>query len=80
MYHRSNHLRDKFRQMICTMLESWATSSMIESNDLIRKMFSLLLRQYIGVAEVSSNSFKTLTYPYLTCCYLVLQIQLIKIS
>ncbi|KAM3723537.1 Ryanodine receptor [Dirofilaria immitis] len=43
---------ENFRHMICTMLKSWATSSMIESNELIRKMFSLLLRQYIGVAEM----------------------------
>ncbi|VDN03294.1 unnamed protein product [Thelazia callipaeda] len=43
---------DNFRQMICTMLKTWATSTTIESNDLIRKMFSLLLRQYTGVAEI----------------------------
>ncbi|KAK6101668.1 RIH domain family protein [Brugia pahangi] len=43
---------ESFRLMICTMLKSWATSSVIESNELIRKMFSLLLRQYTGVAEM----------------------------
>ncbi|EJD76290.1 ryanodine Receptor TM 4-6 family protein [Loa loa] len=43
---------ENFRHMICTMLKSWATSSVIESNELIRKMFSLLLRQYTGVAEM----------------------------
>ncbi|VDK67237.1 unnamed protein product [Onchocerca ochengi] len=43
---------ENFRHMICKMLKSWATSSMIESNELIRKMFSLLLRQYTGITEM----------------------------
>ncbi|EJW81198.1 hypothetical protein WUBG_07893 [Wuchereria bancrofti] len=48
----SHNGTESFRYMICTMLKSWATSSVIESNELIRKMFSLLLRQYTGVAEM----------------------------
>ncbi|CAG9530378.1 unnamed protein product [Cercopithifilaria johnstoni] len=48
----SHNGTENFRHMICTMLKSWAASSVIESNDLIRKMFSLLLRQYNGVAEM----------------------------
>ncbi|KAL4003146.1 RIH domain family protein [Acanthocheilonema viteae] len=48
----SHNGTENFRQMICKMLKSWATSSVIESNDLIRNMFSLLLRQYTGVAEM----------------------------
>ncbi|VDK28161.1 unnamed protein product [Gongylonema pulchrum] len=43
---------ENFRRMICSMLKSWAASSTIESNELIRKMFNLLLRQYTGVAEL----------------------------
>uniref|UniRef100_A0A1I7XLU3 RYDR_ITPR domain-containing protein n=1 Tax=Heterorhabditis bacteriophora TaxID=37862 RepID=A0A1I7XLU3_HETBA len=40
------------RDMIVNMLREWALNDFIESNELIRKMFNLLLRQYSGVREL----------------------------
>lgn len=41
-----------FRKMIISTLSKWANDSQIESNELIRSIFKLLLRQYAGVKEV----------------------------
>lgn len=38
--------------MVINMLREWALGEFIESNELIRKMFHLLLRQYSGIREV----------------------------
>lgn len=38
--------------MIIQTLKRWASESNIESNELIRRMFTLLLRQYTGVKEL----------------------------
>ncbi|CAJ0581879.1 unnamed protein product, partial [Mesorhabditis spiculigera] len=43
---------DNFKGMIVAMLKGWAMSSFIESPELIRRMFHLLLRQYSGVREL----------------------------
>ncbi|CAJ0957143.1 unnamed protein product, partial [Mesorhabditis belari] len=43
---------DNFKHMIITMLKSWAIDSFIESPELIRRMFHLLLRMYSGVREL----------------------------
>ena len=41
-----------FKRMVVETLKRWASESEIESNELIRKMFKLLLRQYTGVKEL----------------------------
>ncbi|UMM36210.1 hypothetical protein L5515_008471 [Caenorhabditis briggsae] len=41
-----------FREIIVTMLREWAQADFIESKDLIRSMFKLLLRQYSGIREI----------------------------
>uniref|UniRef100_A0A8R1HP75 Ryanodine receptor n=2 Tax=Caenorhabditis japonica TaxID=281687 RepID=A0A8R1HP75_CAEJA len=41
-----------FREMIVNMLRDWAQAEFIESKDLIRSMFKLLLRQYSGIREI----------------------------
>uniref|UniRef100_A0A914BY34 Uncharacterized protein n=1 Tax=Acrobeloides nanus TaxID=290746 RepID=A0A914BY34_9BILA len=43
---------ENFKQMIINSLKRWASESEIESNELIRRMFKLLLRQYTGVKEL----------------------------
>ncbi|WKY02530.1 hypothetical protein Q1695_016085 [Nippostrongylus brasiliensis] len=48
-----------FRDMIINMLRQWALGSFIESNELIRKMFHLLLRQYSGVRELQDAMAQT---------------------
>uniref|UniRef100_A0A9J2Q184 Uncharacterized protein n=1 Tax=Ascaris lumbricoides TaxID=6252 RepID=A0A9J2Q184_ASCLU len=50
---------ENYRRMIINMLKSWSAGSLIESNTLIRKMFSLLLRQYSGVAELMEAMSQT---------------------
>ena len=45
--------------MIVYTLREWAMSDFIESQDLIRKMFHLLLRQYSGVRELRDAMEKT---------------------
>lgn len=41
--------------MIIRCLQQWANESQIESNELVRGIFNLLLRQYAGVKEVNIN-------------------------
>ncbi|VDM52160.1 unnamed protein product [Angiostrongylus costaricensis] len=48
-----------FRDMIVNMLREWALGDFIESNELIRKMFNLLLRQYSGVRELQDAMAQT---------------------
>ena len=43
---------EAFRQMIIKNLAKWARENIIESQELVREMFALLLRQYNGVREV----------------------------
>ncbi|GMR59737.1 hypothetical protein PMAYCL1PPCAC_29932, partial [Pristionchus mayeri] len=50
---------ENFRKMIIETLRKWATESFIESSDLIRKMFRLLLRQYSGVRELRDAMAQT---------------------
>ncbi|CAD6199567.1 unnamed protein product [Caenorhabditis auriculariae] len=50
---------ENFRMMIVTMLRDWAQNAFIESNDLIRSMFELLLRQYSGVRELRDGMAQT---------------------
>ncbi|CAI4225083.1 unnamed protein product [Auanema sp. JU1783] len=50
---------ESFREMIIQMLRDWAMNDFIESNDLIRKMFNLLLRQYSGVRELHDAMSQT---------------------
>lgn len=45
--------------MIVETLKRWAGESEIESNELIRKMFKLLLRQYTGVKELMDATAQT---------------------
>jgi len=42
----------KLRRTIINNVSRWAKESFIEDSELIRGIFSLLLRQYNGVAEV----------------------------
>lgn len=39
--------------MIVLTLTKWANETHIESNELIRAIFNLLLRQYAGIKEVN---------------------------
>ena len=48
-----------FRDMIVTMLRDWALNNFIESKELIRSMFNLLLRQYSGVREIRDAMAQT---------------------
>ncbi|KAK0411652.1 hypothetical protein QR680_005766 [Steinernema hermaphroditum] len=48
----ANNGTENWRQMIIVMLKAWASNDTIDSNDLIRAMFRLLLRQYCGVREL----------------------------
>ena len=48
----NNRGTENFRNMIVKTLTKWASDAEIESNELIRKMFKLLLRQYTGVKEL----------------------------
>uniref|UniRef100_A0A915IF17 Ryanodine receptor junctional solenoid domain-containing protein n=1 Tax=Romanomermis culicivorax TaxID=13658 RepID=A0A915IF17_ROMCU len=41
-----------FRKMIISSLARWARESFIESTELVRSLFALLLRQYNGVSEI----------------------------
>uniref|UniRef100_A0AC34GFB5 Uncharacterized protein n=1 Tax=Panagrolaimus sp. ES5 TaxID=591445 RepID=A0AC34GFB5_9BILA len=50
---------ENFRVMIVHTLRRWACESMIQSNELIRKMFKLLLRQYTGVKELMDGMKQT---------------------
>uniref|UniRef100_A0A914Z1U8 RIH domain-containing protein n=1 Tax=Panagrolaimus superbus TaxID=310955 RepID=A0A914Z1U8_9BILA len=50
---------ENFRVMIVQTLRRWACESMIQSNELIRKMFKLLLRQYTGVKELMDGMKQT---------------------
>lgn len=47
---------DNFRQMIVSTLKRWADEAEIESAELVRGMFHLLLRQYSGIKEVGGHS------------------------
>uniref|UniRef100_A0A0N4ZPH7 Ryanodine receptor 44F n=1 Tax=Parastrongyloides trichosuri TaxID=131310 RepID=A0A0N4ZPH7_PARTI len=51
-----------FRNMIVQLLKQWATDSTIESNELIRRMFALLLRQYNGIRELMDGMGKTYVF------------------
>ncbi|CAI5451931.1 unnamed protein product [Caenorhabditis angaria] len=51
-----------FREMIVSMLRDWAQANFIESNDLIRSMFKLLLRQYSGVREIRDAMSQTYVF------------------
>jgi ryanodine receptor 2 len=55
----ARHGTQNFRQMIIDTLKRWASESEIESNELIRKMFKLLLRQYTGVKELMDAMSQT---------------------
>ena len=55
----ARHGTENFRQMIVDTLKRWAGESEIESNELIRKMFRLLLRQYTGVKELMDGMSQT---------------------
>lgn len=55
----ARHGTENFRQMIIDTLKRWAGESEIESNELIRKMFKLLLRQYSGVKELMDAMSQT---------------------
>lgn len=55
----ARHGTNNFRQMIVDTLKRWAGESEIESNELIRKMFRLLLRQYTGVKELMDAMAQT---------------------
>ncbi|EPB70936.1 hypothetical protein ANCCEY_09971 [Ancylostoma ceylanicum] len=48
-----------FRDMVINMLREWALGEFIESNELIRKMFHLLLRQYSGIRELQDAMQQT---------------------
>ncbi|KIH62211.1 RIH domain protein [Ancylostoma duodenale] len=48
-----------FRDMVINMLRAWALGEFIESNELIRKMFHLLLRQYSGIRELQDAMQQT---------------------
>lgn len=48
----ARHGTENFRNMVISTLRRWPTEGEIESNELIRTMFGLLLRQYTGVKEV----------------------------
>uniref|UniRef100_A0A1I7RX29 MIR domain-containing protein n=1 Tax=Bursaphelenchus xylophilus TaxID=6326 RepID=A0A1I7RX29_BURXY len=48
----AKHGTENFRLMIIATLKKWAGESEIESNELIRRIFKLLLRQYTGVREL----------------------------
>ena len=50
---------ENFRQLIIGMLKRWANESEIESNELIRAIFALLLRQYAGVKEMMDSLGQT---------------------
>ncbi len=50
---------ENFRLMIISMLRKWAAAELIESHELIREMFQLLLRQYTGVAELMNAMKQT---------------------
>ncbi|CAK5073642.1 unnamed protein product [Meloidogyne enterolobii] len=50
---------EKFRQLIVLTLRRWANESEIESNELIRAIFALLLRQYSGVVEMMDSIGQT---------------------
>uniref|UniRef100_A0A0N5AR96 Ryanodine receptor n=1 Tax=Syphacia muris TaxID=451379 RepID=A0A0N5AR96_9BILA len=50
---------ENFRNMITTMLRNWALSSTIESHELIRKMFGLVLRQFSGITELMNAMAQT---------------------
>lgn len=51
-----------FRNMIVQLLKQWATDNTIESNELIRRMFALLLRQYNGIRELMDAMNKTYVF------------------
>jgi hypothetical protein len=55
----ARHGTENFKQMIVDTLRRWAGESEIESNDLIRKIFKLLLRQYTGVKELMDAMTQT---------------------
>jgi ryanodine receptor 2 len=48
-----------FRMLIVNTLKRWANESKVESTELIRVMFRLLLRQYAGVKEVMEAMSRT---------------------
>jgi hypothetical protein len=48
---------EKYRRMIITSVKRWTCEMFVESPDLIRDMFALLLRQYNGVTEVFIYTF-----------------------
>ncbi|CAO4380202.1 unnamed protein product [Caenorhabditis nigoni] len=51
-----------FREIIVTMLREWAQADFIESKDLIRSMFKLLLRQYSGIREIRDAMSQTYVF------------------
>ncbi|EGT37287.1 hypothetical protein CAEBREN_31615 [Caenorhabditis brenneri] len=51
-----------FREIIVTMLREWAQADFIESKDLIRCMFKLLLRQYSGIREIRDAMSQTYVF------------------
>uniref|UniRef100_A0A1I7Z2U2 B30.2/SPRY domain-containing protein n=1 Tax=Steinernema glaseri TaxID=37863 RepID=A0A1I7Z2U2_9BILA len=55
----ANNGTENFRRMITIMLKQWATADTIDSNELIRAMFRLLLRQYCGVREIMDAMAQT---------------------
>ncbi|KAI6242082.1 Ryanodine receptor 1 [Aphelenchoides fujianensis] len=55
----ARHGTENFKNMIVETLKRWANESEIESHELIRKMFKLLLRQYSGVKELMDAMSQT---------------------
>ncbi|KAI6237110.1 hypothetical protein M3Y95_00230500 [Aphelenchoides besseyi] len=55
----ARHGTENFKRMIIETLKKWASESEIESQELIRKMFKLLLRQYTGVKELMDAMAQT---------------------
>lgn len=50
---------ENFKQMIVKTLRRWANESEIESNQLVRGIFNLMLRQYAGVKELMDAMAQT---------------------
>ncbi|KAL3078921.1 hypothetical protein niasHS_014703 [Heterodera schachtii] len=50
---------EMFRELTITMLKRWANEADIESSELVRAIFGLLLRQYSGVKEMMDCMEKT---------------------
>uniref|UniRef100_A0A915DIR8 B30.2/SPRY domain-containing protein n=1 Tax=Ditylenchus dipsaci TaxID=166011 RepID=A0A915DIR8_9BILA len=50
---------ENFRQMIVSTLRRWANETEIESNELVRGIFDLMLRQYAGIRELMDAMAQT---------------------